>query len=66
MGSVIVTGGLGVLGRAVVTTLKERGHRLAAVDLASGESDADIVIGGVDSLCGVATDTFRSSVHFNF
>jgi NAD(P)-dependent dehydrogenase (short-subunit alcohol dehydrogenase family) len=48
MGSVIVTGGLGVLGRAVVTTLKERGHRLAAVDLASGESDADIVIGGVD------------------
>jgi len=48
MGQVIVTGALGVLGRAVVTTLKARGHRVAAVDLANGESDADILIGNVD------------------
>ncbi|APR51111.1 SDR family NAD(P)-dependent oxidoreductase [Sphingomonas koreensis] len=48
MGHVIVTGGLGGLGRAVVTTLKSRGHRVVAVDIASGESDADCVIAGVD------------------
>jgi len=48
MGHVIVTGGLGGLGRAVVTTLKSRGHRVVAVDIASGESDADRVIAGVD------------------
>ncbi|RYY29111.1 MAG: SDR family NAD(P)-dependent oxidoreductase [Sphingomonadales bacterium] len=48
MGKVIVTGGLGVLGRAVVTELRARGHKVAAIDLAQGESDADAVIGGVD------------------
>lgn len=48
MGQVIVTGALGVLGRAVVTTLRARGHQVAGVDLASGDSDADIVIGGID------------------
>jgi len=48
MAQVIVTGALGVLGRAVVSTLRARGHQVAAVDLASGESDADIVIGAID------------------
>lgn len=48
MGQVIVTGALGALGRAVVTTLRARGHRVAAIDLADGASDADIAIGGID------------------
>lgn len=48
MGQVIVTGGLGALGRAVATTLKDRGHMVAVIDLATGASDADTVIGGVD------------------
>jgi NAD(P)-dependent dehydrogenase (short-subunit alcohol dehydrogenase family) len=48
MSRVIVTGGLGVLGRAVIAELRARGDRVAAVDLANGESDADITIGGVD------------------
>lgn len=48
MSRVIVTGGLGVLGRAVIAELRARGDRVAAVDLANGESDADITIDGVD------------------
>lgn len=48
MNKVIVTGGLGVLGRAVIAELRARGARVAAVDLSNGESDADVMVGGVD------------------
>lgn len=48
MSGVIVTGGLGALGRAVVAELRARGASVAAVDLAEGESDADVTIGSVD------------------
>lgn len=48
MANVIVTGALGALGRAVVSTLRARGHRVVAIDLTMGESDADFLIGGVD------------------
>jgi NAD(P)-dependent dehydrogenase (short-subunit alcohol dehydrogenase family) len=48
MGSFIVTGGLGRLGRAVVEVLAGEGHRVAVVDLAEGADDLDLVIGGVD------------------
>lgn len=48
--SIIVTGGLGALGRAVVDVLQANGHRVAVVDLAAdgGGSSAELVIGGVD------------------
>lgn len=48
MARVIVTGGLGVLGRAVVAELRARGDAVAAVDLASGDAGADLTIEGVD------------------
>lgn len=48
MNRVIVTGGLGVLGRAVVAELRARGASVAAVDLAEGESEANVTIGGID------------------
>jgi len=49
MGNIIVAGGLGALGRAVVTTLINAGHRVAVVDLASFASETDCpVFGGVD------------------
>ncbi|MFA7441390.1 MAG: SDR family NAD(P)-dependent oxidoreductase [Sphingomonadaceae bacterium] len=47
--AIIVTGGLGVLGRAVVSELKERGTSVAVVDLAqAADSPADVVLGGID------------------
>ena len=48
MGGVVVTGALGALGRATVTSLKARGYQVAAIDLKSDRSDADVFIGGVD------------------
>lgn len=49
---VIVTGGAGALGRAVVAHLAELGHKVAVVDLADLDDSgpADVAIGGVD-LC---------------
>lgn len=48
--AIIVTGGLGILGRAVVDLLMAGGNRVAAVDIApdKGDSGAELVIGGVD------------------
>ncbi len=50
MSVVIVTGGFGVLGRAVVAELTKRGHKVAAVDLAPAPADypAALALGGVD------------------
>lgn len=49
MSSIIVAGGLGVLGKAVVTELANRNHRVAVVDFASGFlSEAVHVIGDCD------------------
>ncbi|HVN02384.1 MAG TPA: SDR family oxidoreductase [Caulobacteraceae bacterium] len=45
---VVVTGGLGVLGRAVVAAAKAAGAKTAAVDVGQGGSDADLTLGGVD------------------
>lgn len=46
---IVVTGGLGALGRAVVEALSARGARVAVVDLASAQNlaGAELVIGGV-------------------
>jgi len=50
MGGVIVTGGFGALGRAVVAHLAGAGHRVAAVDLAPAPADfaGELALGGVD------------------
>ncbi|RYY42349.1 MAG: SDR family NAD(P)-dependent oxidoreductase [Sphingomonadales bacterium] len=50
MADVIVTGAFGTLGRAVVAELTQRGHRVAAVDLATAPADcaAALAFGGVD------------------
>jgi len=48
MGKVIVAGGLGALGRAVVADLLDRGHTVTVVDFAEGSLDGTTVIGGVD------------------
>lgn len=48
MAKVIVAGGLGVLGRAVVTELMALGYAVAVVDFAHGSLDGATVIGGVD------------------
>jgi NAD(P)-dependent dehydrogenase (short-subunit alcohol dehydrogenase family) len=48
MGNVIVAGGLGILGRAVVAELGAQGHKVAVVDFATGTLDGVIVIGGCD------------------
>ncbi len=47
---IIVTGGLGALGRAVVAELVARGHEVAVVDVAtpSGETQGAMTLGGVD------------------
>ncbi|WP_206335820.1 SDR family NAD(P)-dependent oxidoreductase [Rhizorhabdus phycosphaerae] len=47
---IIVTGGLGALGRAVVAELAGRGHDIAVVDVAtpSGDLQGRLVLGGVD------------------
>lgn len=48
--NVIVTGGLGALGRAVASNLTQQGFKVAVVDLAPApaSSDAACVLGGVD------------------
>jgi NAD(P)-dependent dehydrogenase (short-subunit alcohol dehydrogenase family) len=50
MGGVIVTGGFGAIGRAVVEHLAKAGHRVAAVDLAPAPQDfaGELALGGVD------------------
>lgn len=50
MANVIVTGGFGVLGRALVAELTRLGHAVAAVDLAPSPENiaCALVLGGVD------------------
>lgn len=50
MGVVIVTGAFGALGRAVVAELTDRGHQVAAVDVAPAPEGfaAALALGGVD------------------
>lgn len=50
MGGVIVTGGFGALGRAVVEHLAGAGHRVSAVDLAPAPQGfaGELALGGVD------------------
>ena len=50
MGTVIVTGAFGALGRAVVAELCARGHAVAAIDRADApaSSNAAFALGGVD------------------
>ena len=45
---VVVTGGLGILGRAVISAAKAVGAKAVAVDVGQGVSEADLVLGGVD------------------
>jgi NAD(P)-dependent dehydrogenase (short-subunit alcohol dehydrogenase family) len=58
MGNIIVAGGAGELGRAVVQGLHERGHRLATIDLAPASPTGlePLAIGNIDltDLDGVA------------
>lgn len=46
MGNIVVAGGLGALGRAVVAKLQQVGHRVAVVDLATAPSDGDTLLFG--------------------
>lgn len=50
MANIIVAGGFGALGRAVVALLGEQGHRVGVVDMAPvpGAHGAESAIGGVD------------------
>jgi NAD(P)-dependent dehydrogenase (short-subunit alcohol dehydrogenase family) len=45
---IVVTGGLGILGRALVEAAKGAGAKVAVIDRASGKSDADLMLGDVD------------------
>lgn len=57
MRSIIVTGGFGVLGRAVAQAFRDNGGRVARVDFAASAPDANpggIDIGGVDLTDAVA------------
>lgn len=49
---VVVTGGLGFLGKAVIAAAKAAGATTVAIDLVEGESDADLTLGGVDLVDG--------------
>lgn len=48
MGAVIVAGGAGVLGQAVVAELRSRGHPVAVVDLSTRVDGADKTCAGID------------------
>jgi NAD(P)-dependent dehydrogenase (short-subunit alcohol dehydrogenase family) len=55
MSNIIVAGGFGVLGRAVVEELRARGHQVAAVDMAPAPgANTGVAIGGVDLADDVA------------
>ena len=49
MPNMIIAGGLGILGQAIVSEVARRGNRVAVVDFANGDhQDADLIIGGCD------------------
>lgn len=49
MANIIVAGGLGTLGRAVVCELRARGNQVAVVDIAPAPDASDgVVLGGID------------------
>ena len=48
MSKIIVAGGLGALGRAVVTELTSKGHAVAVVDMAPASGGEGLMLGGVD------------------
>ncbi|MES2290805.1 MAG: SDR family NAD(P)-dependent oxidoreductase [Pseudomonadota bacterium] len=50
MAGVIVTGGFGILGRAVAAELTSQGHAVAAVDMAPAPADIEVAlaVGGID------------------
>lgn len=59
MRSIIVTGGFGILGRAVAETFRANGDRVARIDFAPDAPDANpggLDIGGVDLTEGTAAD----------
>lgn len=59
MRSIIVTGGFGILGRAVAETFRANGDRVARIDFAPDAPDANpggLDIGGVDLTDGSAAD----------
>lgn len=60
----IVTGGFGVLGRAVVDELLAQGYAVAAVDLAPApsESPATMAVGGVDLTDPAAVDAAYAAI----
>jgi NAD(P)-dependent dehydrogenase (short-subunit alcohol dehydrogenase family) len=62
--TIIVTGGFGALGRAVVAELKARGHAVAVVDLAPAPADsaASLALGGVDLTDEAAVDAAYATV----
>jgi len=63
MGKIVVTGGLGALGRAVVVTLTRAGHQVAVIDLAPAPSTSDCpVFGGVDLADEPAVEIAYSAV----
>ncbi len=64
MGAVIVTGGFGALGRAVVAELVGRGHTVAVVDAAPApaSSPAAALFGGVDLTQEAAVEAAYSAI----
>jgi NAD(P)-dependent dehydrogenase (short-subunit alcohol dehydrogenase family) len=64
MSVVVVTGGFGALGRAVVTELTKRGHKVAAVDVAPAPTGASaaLALGGVDLTDEPAVDAAYAEV----
>jgi NAD(P)-dependent dehydrogenase (short-subunit alcohol dehydrogenase family) len=44
----VVTGGFGILGRALVEAAKGAGAKVAVIDRGSGKSDADLMLGDID------------------
>lgn len=64
MGGIIVTGGFGALGRAVVAELSGCGHGVAAVDLATAPAEfaGALALGSVDLSDGAAVDAAFAEV----
>jgi NAD(P)-dependent dehydrogenase (short-subunit alcohol dehydrogenase family) len=61
---VVITGGLGVLGQAVIAAAKAAGAKTVAVDLSTGASKADLTLGGVDLVDGAPAAMKRIAGEF--
>src|SRR5689334_8771722 len=60
---VVVTGGFGALGRAVVTRGREQGARMAAVDVTAAPANAEDAWGAVDLGNAEAATRAMADIH---